>query len=235
MSSLRRKLRQRKDQALRKFKDVSRGFPTDFGEAEIITKTKKADSDEEDDDEEEGEIKYNYVEEDNIDADSSIDGDEHNDTGPEDRHDNIEKDGQDRPNPDESESQIQPKLTSRHAEQQAKQQEFYKMNLGDVEDAAAGNKPMPTSSKRTLAIEGRPYFHVRRRNRRSRTITGMASGWMKDRSDDLKEWMNRIIIANQYGKISLGDGSAQFKFYFSYGTFFIFIFTIARPTIFDRK
>ena len=37
---------------------------------------------------------------------------------------------------------------------------------------------------------------------------------MKDRSDDLKEWMNRIIIANQYGKISLGDGSAQFKFYF---------------------
>ena len=207
MSSLRRKLRQRKDQALRKFKDASRGFPGDYGEVEIITKTKKAESDEEDGDEEEGWIKYSYVEEDNVDADSSIDSDEHNDTGPEDRHDNIEKDGQDKPNPDESESQIQPKLSSRHAEQQAKQQEFYKMNLRDMEDAAAGNKPTETSSKRTLAIEGRPYFQVRRRTRRSRTITGMASGWMKDRSDDLKEWMNHIITANQYGKIPLGDGS----------------------------
>ena len=44
-----------------------------------------------------------------------------------------------------------------------------------------------------------PFFRVRRRTYKSRTIIGRARGFMKDRTDDLKEYANAWIIDQQYG------------------------------------
>ena len=44
-----------------------------------------------------------------------------------------------------------------------------------------------------------PFFRVRRRTYKSRSIIGRARGFMKDRTDDLKEYANAWIIDQQYG------------------------------------
>ena len=193
MSSLRRKLRQKKDQNSKRIKEGLRADPFDDFDEESIRPKKDEDEDE----------------------DSSTNGSDSDDgVGDDDGYgvtvgevgDSAGDDADPEAHRGANDADREGNGTSDRETKQNDQQDWYSKGIMEEPGGSSGGgdegRGGPGASIQP-ASQAKPFFRVRRRTYRSRTIIGRARGWIKDRTDDFKEWANGMILDNQYGAICM--------------------------------